>query len=134
MTNCVIIVRVILASIDAYHPTANLVHYDTSKGDIRMMTKTLALELASRKITVNAVAPGGISTPGTDVTIEAKREQMVAAGMSPEDFEATFTTRIPLSCMGVPDDIVKVILFLTSGLSEYMTGTTLVADGGYLLS
>lgn len=52
-----------IASIGAFHPTRYLVHYDASKGGVRMMTKSMALELAPHKITVNAIAPGGISTP-----------------------------------------------------------------------
>ncbi len=123
-----------LASIDGFHPTGNLVHYDASKGGVIMMTKALALELAPYKITVNAVAPGGISTPGADAISEPSRKQMESQGMTGEQIMQAFVARIPLGRMGIPDDIAKVILFLASDLSGYMTGTTVIADGGYLLS
>ncbi|MHA1966247.1 MAG: SDR family NAD(P)-dependent oxidoreductase [Candidatus Hodarchaeales archaeon] len=123
-----------LASIDGFHPTGNLIHYDASKGGVVMMTKALALELAPHKITVNAVAPGGISTPGADVVSEMYRKQMEAQGMTPEQIEEVFVARVPLGRMGIPDDIAKVILFLASDLSGYMTGVTIITDGGYLLS
>ncbi|MFW9906805.1 MAG: SDR family NAD(P)-dependent oxidoreductase [Candidatus Thorarchaeota archaeon] len=123
-----------LASIDGFHPTGNLVHYDASKGGIVMMTKALALELAPHKITVNAVAPGGISTPGGDMVSDLYRKQMEAQGMTEAQIEQAFVARVPLGRMGLPDDIAKIILFLASDLSGYMTGFTIIADGGYLLS
>lgn len=109
-----------IASIDALHPTGNLVHYDSSKGGVVMMTKALALELGPRNICINAIAPGGIQTPGAAIPQEAV--EMVQA----------FTSRIPLRRMGAPDDIAKVVLFLASAASDYMTGSLLVVDGGFL--
>ncbi len=123
-----------LASIDAFHPTGNLVHYDASKGGVRMMTKSMALELAPYKIMVNGIAPGGISTPSSDAVSESAKKQMLAAGMKEEDIMKAFVARTPIGRMGEPDDIAKVALFLASDLSGYMTGTTIVVDGGYLLS
>jgi 2-deoxy-D-gluconate 3-dehydrogenase len=110
-----------IASIDALHPTGNLVHYDASKGGVVMVTKSLALEFGPHNITVNAIAPGGIQTPGG------------ASSPAPSDeFMQTFIARIPLRRMGFPDDIAKVVLFLSSGASDYMTGSLVVVDGGFL--
>lgn len=109
-----------IASIDALHPTGNLVHYDSSKGGVVMMTKALALELGPRNISVNAIAPGGIQTPGA------------SSPSTPAEFTQAFVARIPMRRMGVPDDIAKVVLFLASSAADYMTGSLLVVDGGFL--
>ncbi len=123
-----------IASIDALHPTGNLVAYDSSKGGMVMMTKAIALELGKNGINVNAVAPGGIQTPGAQ---QSSLTMMQASGLKAEDFEAmgkAFTARIPLGRQGEPDDIATVVLFLASDASRYITGETIVVDGGYLLS
>lgn len=109
-----------LASIDALHPTGNLVHYDASKGGVVMVTKALALELGPRNICINAIAPGGIQTPGA--SSPSASDEMLNA----------FAARIPLRRMGVPDDIARVALFLASSASDYMTGSVVVVDGGFL--
>ena len=118
-----------ISSIDAFHPSyVGLGAYDTSKGGVTMFTRALALELGPKGITVNAIAPGGIATEGTSKPFagvnEAQLQQMMKA----------FIARIPLGRMGVPDDIGKVALFLASPASDYMTGQTLIVDGGSLLS
>jgi 2-deoxy-D-gluconate 3-dehydrogenase len=109
-----------IASIDALHPTGNLVHYDASKGGVVMVTKALALELGPHNIMVNAIAPGGIQTPGASGPVTS------------DEFLQAFISRIPLRRVGVPDDIAKVVFFLASGASDYMTGSLVVADGGVL--
>lgn len=109
-----------IASIDGLHPTGNLVHYDASKGGVVMVTKALALEFGPRNITVNAIAPGAIQTPGA------------GGAVVPEEVMQAFAARIPLRRMGVPDDIAKVVLFLASGAADYMTGSVVVVDGGVL--
>jgi 2-dehydro-3-deoxy-D-gluconate 5-dehydrogenase len=109
-----------IASIDGLHPTGNLVHYDASKGGVVMVTKALALEFGPRNITVNAIAPGAIQTPG-------------AGGSAvPEEMLQAFAARIPMRRMGVPDDIAKVAIFLASSAADYMTGSVVVVDGGVL--
>ncbi|MCP4595993.1 SDR family NAD(P)-dependent oxidoreductase [Neptuniibacter sp.] len=121
-----------IASIEAVHPTIGHSHYDASKGGVLMVTKALALELAPHKILVNAIAPGVIWTPGLETLLPLFCEP---AGLTLELLmEMTVYPRIPLGRVGESDDIAKVALFLASGFSDYMTGETLVVDGGYLLS
>lgn len=130
-----------IASIDALRPTGALAHYDASKGGMVMLTKALALEFAGRHITVNAIAPGAVNTPGAAAAGAAAQAAMQAAaqaagqsaGQSATEVEA-FTMRIPLGRSGEPDEIATVALFLLSPAASYMTGSLLVVDGGYLLS
>jgi 2-deoxy-D-gluconate 3-dehydrogenase len=118
-----------VASIDALHPSGNLVHYDASKGGMLMMTKSLAAELGKSRIRVNAVCPGGIKTPGAD---DIMKSAGAGAGISAEVMNAAFLQRIPLGRMGQPDDIATAVLFLASQAASYMTGSVMVVDGGYL--
>lgn len=118
-----------IASTDAFKPTGNLSHYDASKGGVVMVTKALAQELAPLGINVNAIAPGGIGTPGVGAL-------MSDAKMTPEQAEAQsnmFLERLPARRMGEPDDIAKVVLFLASEGSNYMAGSTVIVDGGLLI-
>lgn len=109
-----------IASIDAFRPSmVGLAAYDASKGGVVMFTKSLALELAPHKITVNAVAPGAIYTEG-----------VAEAGANLE----AFVERIPLRRMGKPEDIAGVVAFLASADADYITGETIVVDGGALLT
>jgi 2-dehydro-3-deoxy-D-gluconate 5-dehydrogenase len=120
-----------IASIDSLHPSAvGLAAYDASKGGLLMLTKNLALELAPRGIRVLALAPGGITTEGT----QAQSEQVRGSGIDLEEMARRFLARIPLGRMGEPDDIGRVALFLVSDAAAYMTGTLVVVDGGVLLS
>ncbi len=110
-----------VTSIDALHPSmVGLAHYDASKHGAWGFTKNVALELAPHGISVNAIAPGGIKTPGVGEMDEAMMQS----------FEAV----IPMRRMGDPDDIGRVALFLASELSSYMTGSQIVVDGGRLLA
>ncbi len=123
-----------IASIDGFHPTGNLVHYDSSKGGVVMMTRALALEWGPLGIRVNGIAPGGIATPGAAA---ASASMTPAVKMTPEQIKAmtdAFTARIPMRRQGVPDDIATVALFLASPAAGYITGETIIVDGGYLLS
>ncbi len=91
-------------------------------------TKNFALEMGPHNVTVNAIAPGGITTEGTSQPLAGMTADQTAAMM------AAFTQRIPLRRMGVPDDIAKVALFLASPAADYMTGALVIVDGGMLLS
>jgi len=121
-----------ITSIDALHPSSiGLAHYDASKHGVWGFTKNVALELAPHKILVNAIAPGGINTPGV-AKLQASMPTPQGADMN--KLMETFLKKIPMHRMGEPDDIGKVALFLASDMSSYMTGTQIVVDGGVLLS
>jgi len=116
-----------ITSIDALHPSlVGLAAYDASKHGLWGFTKNAALELAPHHIWVNAIAPGGILTPGT-------------AGAAGEDAELDqpteqFLASIPMGRLGDPDEIGLVALFLASDMAGYMTGAQIVVDGGALLT
>ncbi len=121
-----------ITSIDALHPSmVGLAHYDASKHGAWGFTKNAALELAAHGIWVNAIAPGGIITPG----VEAMQAATPAAeGLDSRQVQEAFLARIPMRRMGEPDDIGKVALFLASDLASYLTGSQIVVDGGALLA
>lgn len=91
-------------------------NYVASKAGIIGLTKSLAQELASRNVTVNAVAPGFIATPMTDVLNDKQKEGILA--------------RVPAGKLGSPDDIAAAVLYLASEEAGYVTGQTLHVNGG----
>jgi NAD(P)-dependent dehydrogenase (short-subunit alcohol dehydrogenase family) len=99
---------------------ATLVHYCASKGGIIAITESLAVELAPFGIRVNAIAPGMIETPMIDPV-----EQ------DPKLMEAMLA-KIPIGRAGKPEEVSNLVLFLASDASSYMTGSTVVIDGGWL--
>lgn len=116
-----------ITSIDALHPSSvGLAFYDSSKHGLWGFSKNLALELAPYGITVNAIAPGGVATPGTGLGAPANP---VLAKIT-----EAFMQKIPLHRMADADEIGKVALFLASDMSSYMTGSQVVVDGGTLLA
>ncbi|MBM4405383.1 MAG: SDR family oxidoreductase [Chloroflexi bacterium] len=99
--------------------------YGASKAGVTLITKTMALELAPKGIRVNAIAPGFIDTPlarggkrGMDADAQAQNVAKLAASA-------------PMGRIGKPDDIAHAALFLASDDAAYITGHTLVVDGGY---
>jgi 2-deoxy-D-gluconate 3-dehydrogenase len=121
-----------ITSIDALHPSSvGLAHYDASKHGVWGFTKNVALELAPYKIWVNAIAPGGILTPGVE---KLQQAMPVSAGIDMQKMLKEMIEKIPMKRLGEPDDIGKVALFLASDLSSYMTGVQIVVDGGVLLT
>ena len=95
---------------------AGQANYAASKAGLIGLTKSLARELASRNITANAVAPGYIETPMTEVLNEQQRAAMM--------------TQIPLARAGTPEDIAQAVAFLASDAASYITGHVLDVNGG----
>ncbi|MCL5784107.1 MAG: SDR family oxidoreductase [Patescibacteria group bacterium] len=121
-----------ISSIDALHPSMiGLAAYDASKHGVWGFTKNVALELAQYKIWVNAIAPGGIATPGV---AKLQAAAPATSTVDPKKMIEAFLAKIPMRRMGEPDEIGKVALFLASDMSSYMTGSQIVVDGGALLS
>ena len=105
-----------LSSVVGLHGNAGQVNYAASKAGVIGMTKSAAKELASRNITVNAVAPGMIETDMTAVIPEKAKEAMMAG--------------IPMGRAGKPEEIATVVAFLASEEAAYMTGQVVSVDGG----
>jgi len=110
-----------MSSVHQVIPWAGHVNYASSKGGIEMMMKSMAQELAPKKIRVNAVGPGAIETHINE-----------AAWSTPEALKKLLTL-IPYNRVGIPEDIGKVAVWLASDESDYLVGTTIFADGGMLL-
>jgi glucose 1-dehydrogenase len=110
-----------MSSVHQIIPWAGHVNYASSKGGIEMMMKSMAQELAPKKIRVNSIGPGAIQTPINK-----------AAWSTPEALKSLLTL-IPYGRIGQPEDIGKVAVWLASDESDYLSGTTIFADGGMLL-
>ena len=118
-----------ITSVDAIHPSSvGLAHYDASKHGVWGFTKNIALELAPHNIWVNAIAPGGILTPGLK-----RLQESMPNNIDNKKMIEDITQKLPMRRLGDPDEIGKVALFLASDMSSYMTGTQIVVDGGMLL-
>ena len=105
-----------LSSVVGLRGNAGQVNYAASKAGVIGMTKSLAKELATRGVTVNAVAPGFIDTDMTAAMPQAAREATLAS--------------IPMGRMGAPEDVAKAVAFLASDEAAYVTGQVLAVDGG----
>jgi len=109
-----------ISSIVAHMGNAGQANYVAAKAGLIGLTKAIAIEIASRNITVNAVAPGFIETPMTDVLTDKVKEDL--------------KTRIPLGHMGSPRDVAAAIVFLASDEAGYITGHVLDVNGGMYLA
>ena len=109
-----------IASIIGIIGNAGQANYSASKAGIIALTKTTAKELASRGICVNAVAPGFIQTEMTAKLPQEIQEKMLA--------------QIPLGRFGKPEDVARLCLFLASSESDYITGQTVIIDGGMVMA
>ena len=105
-----------LSSVVGLRGNAGQVNYAASKAGVVGMTKSLAKELASRGVTVNAVAPGFIETDMTAAMPQAAKDAMMPT--------------IPMQRLGAPEDVAKAVAFLASDEAAYVTGQVLAVDGG----
>jgi 3-oxoacyl-[acyl-carrier protein] reductase len=109
-----------VSSVVAQMGNAGQANYVAAKAGLIGLTKAIAMEIASRNITVNAVAPGFIETPMTDVLSDKVKEEL--------------KTRIPLGRLGVPRDVAASIVYLASDEAAYITGHVLDVNGGMYLA
>ena len=109
-----------VSSVVAQMGNAGQANYVAAKAGLIGLTKAIAMEIASRNITVNAVAPGFIDTPMTNVLSDKVKEELKA--------------RIPLGRLGVPRDVAASIVFLASDEAAYITGHVLDVNGGMYLA
>jgi 3-oxoacyl-[acyl-carrier protein] reductase len=109
-----------ISSVVAEMGNSGQANYVASKAGLIGLTKAIAIEIASRNITVNAVAPGFIETPMTDVLSSEVKDEL--------------KKRIPLGRMGTPGDITAAIIFLASDEAAYITGHVLDVNGGMYLA
>jgi NAD(P)-dependent dehydrogenase (short-subunit alcohol dehydrogenase family) len=108
---------VAVASVSGFFAAPLHAAYGAAKAGLVSLVKTFAVELAPKGVRVNAVAPGAIRTPRVlAITTEERREASARS--------------IPLGRMGEPEEIAKAVVFLASDLASYVTGQTLMADGG----
>jgi 3-oxoacyl-[acyl-carrier protein] reductase len=108
-----------ISSVIALIGNVGQTNYAASKAGMIGLTKSLARELASRSVTVNAICPGFIETEMTEK-------------LDPKFIES-YLNLIPLKRLGKPEDVSHLVLFLLSDLSSYMTGQVLVVDGGMVI-
>jgi glucose 1-dehydrogenase len=110
-----------MSSVHEVIPWGGHVNYASSKGGVMLMMKSIAQEMAPKKIRVNAIGPGAIQTPIN-----------TSAWDTPEAL-ASLLKLIPYGRIGKPEDIGKAAVWLSSDESDYVTGTTLFVDGGMTL-
>ena len=107
---------IVLTSSRSYLGNVGQANYAASKGGVVSLARTLALELGKRNIRVNAIAPGFVQTPMTDVVPEKIRDKAIAM--------------TPLARVAKPEEIASVAAFLAGDDASYITGQTLMVDGG----
>ena len=109
-----------ISSVIAHTGNPGQVNYAATKAGIIGLTKSLAREIGSRNITVNAISPGFIKTDMTDSLNEESKNILLS--------------QIPLNRLGSPEDVANTALFLSSDLAGYITGETIHVNGGLYLS
>ncbi len=109
-----------MSSIIGLTGNAGQANYAATKAGLLGFTKSVALEMASRNITANAICPGFIETDMTAAALTA-------------DLRAKALERVPLGRLGTPEDIANAVVFLASDAAAYITGQTLAVDGGWTM-
>lgn len=107
-----------MSSVHEVIPWAGHVNYAASKGGVQMMMKSLAQELAPKRIRVNAIGPGAIRTP------------INRSAWETEEAYARLMELVPYRRIGEPEDIANAVVFLASDMADYVNGVTLYVDGG----
>jgi glucose 1-dehydrogenase len=110
-----------MSSVHEFIPWPGFAHYCSSKGGMKLLMQTAARELADKKVRVVNIAPGAIATPINDFVLD-----------DPEA-EHAVESEIPLGRMGDPDEIAAAVVWAASDQASYLTGTTIVVDGGMSL-
>ena len=105
-----------ISSVHAIAPKRNFAPYSSSKGGLETLSKCMALELAAANIQVNSLVVGAIATE-----------------MTPEDRQSSLLSAIPAGRIGQPEEIARLVAFLCSDACDYMTGASIVVDGGITL-
>lgn len=113
-----------ISSVGAYAAQEGATIYCATKSALLGLTKTMALELAPHNIRVNAIAPGDIHTETSENVVSEKKEQ---------GFTGNYFRRIPLNRRGDPAEIGPTAVFLACEDSSYITGETIIVDGGFLI-
>ena len=110
-----------MSSVHEVIPWAGHVNYAASKGGVMLMMKSMAQELAPKKIRINSIAPGAIKTPINHAAWETPAA------------EQKLLNFIPDGRVGLPEDIARAAVWLASDASDYVVGTSLFVDGGMTL-
>jgi len=118
-----------IGSIEAIVPIAeDLIPYDISKTGVIALTKALAKQYGRNGFRINAILPGGITTPGT----KAVAKEVARFKTGPLKTGIEFAMRLPLRRGGQPDEVARIALVLASDLSSYVHGALIPVDGGFL--
>jgi glucose 1-dehydrogenase len=110
-----------ITSVHQRIPWGGYAHYCAAKAGLAMLTKTIALELATERVRINAVAPGAIATPRN------------SEAWSDPEMKRDLMEKIPIARVGEVEEIASVVAFLCSDEASYMTGSTVYVDGGMTL-
>lgn len=116
-----------LSSVAGLVGAPNMIAYNASKGAVRLMTKSAALEYAPQKVRVNSVHPGIIDTP---MMADAAKVIEATTGQGSNTTRTQFASRHPLGRMGRDTDVANAVAFLASDAAAFVTGSELVVDGG----
>jgi len=120
---------VFIESVSVKQPIANLVLSNSIRMAVVGFVKTLSSEVVQHGITLNIIGPGYHNTPAVDRIFNKRAEQL---GLSPQEVRSTFEAGIPSGQMGNPADLGNLALWLLSPGSRYVTGQTIVVDGGFM--